>query len=106
MIGVKIVKPDGSIAPEMRDRLVVEGFKAGIVLLPCRDSVMQFCPPLVIARRRRIRVCTGLKRLLKRLLPEFLRVRMRPTDLVWALSRFTDSIENFSYQAVDLGFLS
>lgn len=48
MIGVEIVKPDGSIDPDTRDRIVVEGFKEGIVLLPCGDSVIRFCPPLVI----------------------------------------------------------
>jgi 4-aminobutyrate aminotransferase len=48
MIGVEIIKPDGSEDPETRDRIVVEGFKEGIVLLPCGDSVIRFCPPLVI----------------------------------------------------------
>ncbi len=50
MIGVGIVKPDGSIDPDTRDRIVVEGFKAGIVLLPCNDSTIRFSPPLVITR--------------------------------------------------------
>jgi 4-aminobutyrate aminotransferase len=50
MIGVEIVKPDGSIDPDTRDRIVVEGFKAGIVLLPCGDSVIRFSPPLVITK--------------------------------------------------------
>jgi len=59
MIGVEIVKPDDLIDPEMRDRLVVEGFKAGIVLLPCGDSTIQFCPPLVITKEE---ADTGLDR--------------------------------------------
>jgi len=50
MIGVEIVKPDGSVDPQMRDRIVVEGFKMGVVLLPCGDSVIRFCPPLVITK--------------------------------------------------------
>jgi 4-aminobutyrate aminotransferase len=52
MIDVEIVKPDGSIDPEMRDRFVVAGFKAGIVLLPCGDSTIQFCLPLVITKEQ------------------------------------------------------
>lgn len=42
MIGVEIVKPDGSIDSDTRDRIVVEGFKEGIVLLPCGDSAYVF----------------------------------------------------------------
>jgi 4-aminobutyrate aminotransferase len=59
MIGVEIVKPDGSIDPDTRDRIVVEGFKEGIVLLPCGDSVIRFCPPLVITKEE---ADTGLDR--------------------------------------------
>jgi 4-aminobutyrate aminotransferase len=59
MIGVEIVKPDGSIDPQTRDRIVVEGFKAGVVLLPCGDSVIRFCPPLVITE---VEADTGLDR--------------------------------------------
>jgi 4-aminobutyrate aminotransferase len=44
------VKPDGSIDPDTRDRIVVEGFKEGIVLLPCGDSAIRFSPPLVITK--------------------------------------------------------
>jgi len=50
MIGAEIIKPDGSIDPDTRDRIVVEGFKAGIVLLPCGDSAIRFSPPLVITK--------------------------------------------------------
>jgi 4-aminobutyrate aminotransferase len=50
MIGVEIIKPDGSIDPDTRDRIVVEGFKEGIVLLPCGDSTIRFSPPLVITK--------------------------------------------------------
>jgi 4-aminobutyrate aminotransferase len=42
MIGVEIVKPDGSIDSDTRDRIVVEGFKEGIVLMPCGDSAYVF----------------------------------------------------------------
>jgi 4-aminobutyrate aminotransferase len=59
MIGVEIIKPDGSIDPDTRGRIAVEGFKEGVVLLPCGDSVIRFCPPLVITREE---VDTGLDR--------------------------------------------
>ena len=59
MVGVEIVKPDGSVDPETRDRLVVEGFNAGIVLLPCGDSFIRFGPPPVITKEE---VDTGLDR--------------------------------------------
>ena len=59
MIGVEIVKPDGSIDPDTRDRIVVEGFKEGIVLLPCGDSAIRFSPPLVITKQE---ADTGLDR--------------------------------------------
>jgi len=59
MVGVEIVKPDGSVDPETRDRMVVEEFKAGVVLLPCRDSLIRFCPPLVITKEE---ADTGLHR--------------------------------------------
>lgn len=48
MIGVEIVKPDKSIDPTMRDRILREAFKEKILLLPCGDSVIRFSPPLVI----------------------------------------------------------
>ncbi|KAF5433198.1 4-aminobutyrate aminotransferase [Candidatus Methanophagaceae archaeon] len=50
MIGVEIVKPEGPIDPDTRDRIVVAGFKEGIVLLPCGDSAIRFSPPLVITK--------------------------------------------------------
>jgi 4-aminobutyrate aminotransferase len=59
VIGVKIVKPDGSIDPDTMDRNVVEGFKEGIVLLPCGDSIIRFSPPLVITK---VEADTGLDR--------------------------------------------
>ena len=42
IIGVEIVKPEGSIDLDARDLIVVEGFKEGIVLLPCGDSAIRF----------------------------------------------------------------
>ena len=48
MIGVEIVKPDKSIDPILRDKILRETFKERILLLPCGDSVIRFSPPLVI----------------------------------------------------------
>ena len=48
MIGVEIVKPDKSIDPLRRDKILREAFKERILLLPCGDSVIRFSPPLVI----------------------------------------------------------
>ena len=48
MIGVEFVKPDGSINPDVRDRIILEGFREGIVLLSCGDSVIRLSPPLVM----------------------------------------------------------
>ena len=48
MIGAEIVKPDKSIDPGLRDRIVREGYKEGIMLLGCGDSVIRFSPPLVM----------------------------------------------------------
>jgi len=48
MIGVEIVKSDKSVDPIQRDKILREAFKEKILLLPCGDSVIRFCPPLVI----------------------------------------------------------
>ena len=48
MIGVEFVKPDKAPNPDIRDSILVEGFKQGIVLLPSGDSVIRFSPPLVL----------------------------------------------------------
>ncbi len=48
MIGIEIVRPDKSINPIQRDKILREAFKERILLLPCGDSVIRFSPPLVI----------------------------------------------------------
>lgn len=48
MIGAEIVKPDKSIDPATRNRIVREGYKQGIMLLGCGESVIRFSPPLVM----------------------------------------------------------
>ena len=75
MIGVKIVKPDGSIDPDTRDRIVVEGFKEGIVLLSCGDLTIRFSPPLVITKEE---ADTGLDRFEDALKNLFLKKKALP----------------------------
>jgi 4-aminobutyrate aminotransferase len=53
MIGIEIVKSDKfkfdkSVDPIRRDKILREAFKEKIILLPCGDSVIRFCPPLVM----------------------------------------------------------
>ncbi len=50
MIGIELVKPDGSVDPDIRDMIILEGYKEGIILLSCGDSVIRFSPPLVITK--------------------------------------------------------
>lgn len=64
MVGVEIVKPDKSIDPIRRDRILREAFKEGILLLPCGDSVIRFSPPLVITDQE---LDSGLERFQKAL---------------------------------------
>lgn len=54
MIGVEITKSDKiqfdkSADPIQRDKILWEAFKEKILLLPCGDSVIRFCPPLVMS---------------------------------------------------------
>lgn len=64
MIGVEIVKSDKSVDPIRRDKILKEAFKEKILLLPCGDSVIRFCPPLVITDEE---VDLGLERFEKAL---------------------------------------
>ncbi|WP_406661665.1 aminotransferase class III-fold pyridoxal phosphate-dependent enzyme [Methanolobus sp. ZRKC3] len=50
MIGVEIVKTDGTPDPDTRDQIILEGFKERILLLSCGDSVIRISPPLVITK--------------------------------------------------------
>jgi len=59
MIGVEFIKPDGSIDPGLRDRIIIEGFREGIVLLSCGDSAIRLSPPLVMTEEE---ADTGLDR--------------------------------------------
>jgi 4-aminobutyrate aminotransferase len=50
MIGVELVEPDGSPAPDLAERLVQACFHKGLLLLRCGESTIRLCPPLVITR--------------------------------------------------------
>ncbi len=50
MIGVEIVKDRTSRepAPELRERILEEAFRRGLLLLGCGKSTIRLAPPLVI----------------------------------------------------------
>lgn len=49
MIGMEIGSPSGP-NPELRDRIILEAFQRGLLLLPCGPSTIRFCPPLCLSR--------------------------------------------------------
>ena len=51
MIGVEIRGDDGQSNPSLRDRIIQEAFLRGLLLLPCGQSTIRFCPPLCITGR-------------------------------------------------------
>ncbi|MEW4567114.1 acetyl ornithine aminotransferase family protein [Tautonia sp. JC769] len=51
MIGVEIGSPDGPL-PGFRDRIILEAFQRGLLLLPCGPSTIRFCPPLCLTRKQ------------------------------------------------------
>jgi len=49
MCGVDIVNRKTSKAdPKLRDRLLRSAFERGLILLPCGETSIRFCPPLCI----------------------------------------------------------
>jgi len=56
MIGAEVgghAGPD----PKLRDRIILEAFQRGLLLLPCGPSTIRFCPPLCLNARQ---IQTGL----------------------------------------------
>ena len=51
MIGAEIGSPDGP-DPDRRDRIILEAFRRGLLLLPCGPSTIRFCPPLCLSSRQ------------------------------------------------------
>ncbi|MCD6310240.1 MAG: acetyl ornithine aminotransferase family protein, partial [Candidatus Eremiobacteraeota bacterium] len=54
MIGMEIVRDRESkkAVPELRDRIVEECFKKGLLVLGCGESTIRFSPPLVVTRNQ------------------------------------------------------
>jgi 4-aminobutyrate aminotransferase len=51
MVGVE-VRSAGLPAPALRDRVVTEAFRLGLLVLPCGPSTVRFCPPLCLTARQ------------------------------------------------------
>jgi 4-aminobutyrate aminotransferase len=51
MVGVEI-QQGGLPAPGLRDQVVDEAFRRGLLLLPCGTSTVRFCPPLCLSARQ------------------------------------------------------
>ena len=51
MIGME-VQTDGQPDPDLRDRIVENAFRRGLLLLPCGASTVRFCPPLCLTARQ------------------------------------------------------
>jgi len=52
MIGVELVKKNDARAPdsEFRNQVIKRAFENGLLLLPCGDSTVRFCPPLIVTK--------------------------------------------------------
>jgi 4-aminobutyrate aminotransferase len=48
MVGVEIVDADGQPAPELREHILEEAFRRGLLLLGCGRSTIRLAPPLII----------------------------------------------------------
>jgi len=48
MIGVEIVDGDGRPAPELREHILEEAFRRGLLLLGCGRSTIRLAPALII----------------------------------------------------------
>lgn len=48
MVGMEIGSPSGP-NPGLRDRIILESFERGLLLLPCGPSTIRFCPPLCLS---------------------------------------------------------
>jgi len=51
MIGVEI-QADGAPAPALRDAILEQAFRRGLLLLPCGLSTVRFSPPLCLSKRQ------------------------------------------------------
>src|SRR4051812_6771028 len=51
MIGVEIHTTNAP-DPDLRDQVIEQAFRRGLLLLPCGPSTVRFCPPLCLTRRQ------------------------------------------------------
>jgi 4-aminobutyrate aminotransferase len=51
MIGVEI-QSEGAPDPDLRDQIIEQAFRRGLLLLPCGPSTVRFCPPLCLTGRQ------------------------------------------------------
>lgn len=50
MVGMELVKEDGSPDPKLCDAILTNGFKHGLLLLSCGVSTVRFIPPLCVTK--------------------------------------------------------
>lgn len=50
MLGVEFVKADGSVDPELRDRIEMACFNKGLIILGCGANSIRWSPPLILAK--------------------------------------------------------
>jgi 4-aminobutyrate aminotransferase len=48
MIGIEIVDADGQPAGDLREHILEEAFRRGLLLLGCGRSTIRLAPPLII----------------------------------------------------------
>lgn len=53
MVGVELIKDPETLEPAAKEahRIVQKAFRQGLLLLPCGENVIRFCPPLVISEK-------------------------------------------------------
>jgi 4-aminobutyrate aminotransferase len=51
MVGVEL-RSGGAPDPALRDRVVEQAFRQGLLLLPCGTNTVRFCPPLCLTARQ------------------------------------------------------
>jgi 4-aminobutyrate aminotransferase len=50
MVGVEFAAANGVPAAELHNRIVRNAFENGLLLLGCGESVIRFCPPLIVSK--------------------------------------------------------
>jgi 4-aminobutyrate aminotransferase len=50
MVGVEFIKENGDSNPELRDKIEMECFNNGLIILGCGDSTIRWSPPLILTK--------------------------------------------------------